>query len=104
MRHLVFPEPARLPQSRVARLRDAAIHLACELLAQANDVSGFSNRMAPRSNEPRLMGITAKAALLTPPMVVGMGHRARTQLARLCHPHLSARVPSENPDEPALRE
>jgi hypothetical protein len=86
-------------------LRDAAIHIACELLAQANDASGFSNRMARRSNELSLMGITVKAAaLLTPPMVVDMGHRARTQLARLCHPHLSARVTSENPAEPALRE
>ena len=46
MRHLVFPEPGRLAQSRAARLRDAAIYLACELLAQANDVSGFSKRMA----------------------------------------------------------
>jgi hypothetical protein len=38
MQHLVFPEPGRLPQSRASRLRDAAIHLAGELLAQAYDI------------------------------------------------------------------
>ena len=38
MRHVVFVEPGRLPQSRVARSRDAVIHVACELLAQSYDV------------------------------------------------------------------
>ena len=38
MWHVVFAEPGRLPQSRAARSRDAAIHVACELLAQSYDV------------------------------------------------------------------
>ena len=38
MWHVVFAEPGRLPQSRAARSRDAAIHVACELLAQFYDV------------------------------------------------------------------
>ena len=38
MWHVVFAEPGRLPQSRAARSRDAAIHIACELLAQSCDV------------------------------------------------------------------
>jgi hypothetical protein len=38
MWHVVFSGPGWLPQSRAARSRDAAIHLACELLAQAYDV------------------------------------------------------------------
>ncbi len=38
MWHVVFAEPGRLPQSRAARSRDAAIHAACELLAQSYDV------------------------------------------------------------------
>ena len=36
--HVVFAEPGRLPRSRAARSRDAAIHAACELLAEGNDV------------------------------------------------------------------
>jgi hypothetical protein len=36
--HVVFAEPDRLPRSRAARSRDAAIHAACELLAEGNDV------------------------------------------------------------------
>ena len=38
MWHVVFAETGRLPQSRAARSRDAAIHIACELLAQSYDV------------------------------------------------------------------
>ncbi len=38
MWHVVFAEPGRMPQSRAARSRDAAIHIACELLAQSYDV------------------------------------------------------------------
>ena len=38
MWHVVFAEPGRLPRSRAARSRDAAIHAACELLAEGNDV------------------------------------------------------------------
>jgi len=38
MWHVVFAEPGQLPRSRAARSRDAAIHAACELLAQACDV------------------------------------------------------------------
>ena len=38
MWHVVFAEPGRPPQSRAARSRDAAIHVACELLAQSYDV------------------------------------------------------------------
>ena len=38
MWHVVFAEPGRLPQSRAARSRDAAIHVACERLAQSYDV------------------------------------------------------------------
>lgn len=38
MWHVVFAEPGRLPQSRAARSRDAAIHVACELLAESVDV------------------------------------------------------------------
>ncbi len=38
MWHVVFAEPGRLPQSRAARSRDAAIHIACELLAQSYEV------------------------------------------------------------------
>jgi hypothetical protein len=38
MWHVVFAEPGRLPQSRAARSRDAAIHVACELLAESYDV------------------------------------------------------------------
>jgi len=38
MWHVVFAEPGQLPQSRAARSRDAAIRIACELLAQSYDV------------------------------------------------------------------
>jgi hypothetical protein len=38
MWHVVFAEPGRLPQSRAVRSRDAAIHVACELMAQSFDV------------------------------------------------------------------
>jgi hypothetical protein len=38
MWHVVFAEPGELPRSRAARSRDAAIHAACELLAEGNDV------------------------------------------------------------------
>ena len=38
MWRVVFLESGRLPQSRAARSRDAAIHIACELLAQSYDV------------------------------------------------------------------
>ena len=38
MWHVVFTEPGRLPQSRAARSRDAAIKAACELLALSYDV------------------------------------------------------------------
>jgi hypothetical protein len=38
MWHVVFAEPGRLPQSRAARSRDHAIHVACELLSQSVDV------------------------------------------------------------------
>ena len=38
MWHVVLAEPGQLPQSRAARSRDAAIHVACELLAQSFDV------------------------------------------------------------------
>jgi hypothetical protein len=38
MWHVVFAEHGRLPQSRAARSRDHAIHVACELLNQSFDV------------------------------------------------------------------
>jgi hypothetical protein len=38
MWHVVYAEPGRLPQSRAARSREAAIHSACELLGQSYDV------------------------------------------------------------------
>lgn len=38
MWHIVFAEPGRLPQSRAAKSRDAAIHAACELLAKSCEV------------------------------------------------------------------
>jgi hypothetical protein len=38
MWHVVYAEPGRLPQSRAARSREAAIQSACELLAQSYDV------------------------------------------------------------------
>ena len=38
MWHVVFAESGRLPQSRAAKSRDHAIHVACELLAQSLDV------------------------------------------------------------------
>ena len=38
MWHVVFAESGRLPQSRAARSRDAAIKAACELLANSYDV------------------------------------------------------------------
>ena len=38
MWHVVFAESGRLPQSRAARSRDAAIKAACELLAHSYDV------------------------------------------------------------------
>ena len=38
MWHVVFAEPGHLPRSRGARSRDAAIHVACELLAAGCDV------------------------------------------------------------------
>ena len=38
MWHVVFAEPGQLPRSRAARSRDAAITIACELLAQSIDV------------------------------------------------------------------
>jgi hypothetical protein len=38
MWHVVFAEPGQLPRSRAARSRDAAIHSACEALAQGLDV------------------------------------------------------------------
>jgi hypothetical protein len=38
MWHVVYAEAGQLPRSRAARSRDAAIHAACELLAQGADV------------------------------------------------------------------
>ena len=38
MWHVIFAESGRLPQSRAARSRDAAIKAACELLAHSYDV------------------------------------------------------------------
>jgi hypothetical protein len=38
MWHVVFAEAGHLPRSRAARSRDAAIHVACELLAAGYDV------------------------------------------------------------------
>ena len=38
MWHVVFAEHGGLPQSRAARSRDSAIHVACELLSQSYDV------------------------------------------------------------------
>ena len=38
MWHVVYAEPGRLPQSRAARSRDAAIQVACEFLSQSYDV------------------------------------------------------------------
>jgi hypothetical protein len=38
MWHVVFTEHDGLPQSRAARSRDTAIHVACELLDQSYDV------------------------------------------------------------------
>ena len=38
MWHVVFAEPGQLPRSRAARSRDAAITIACGLLAQSIDV------------------------------------------------------------------
>ena len=139
MWHVVFAEPGRLPQSRAARSRDAAIHVACELLAQSYDVRRFlepnstsieraeldghydegrfpgltprkrRNRLARETQQLPLQSVTSESAVgkygpFTLQMVVDMGHRARTQLTRLYHPHLSARATSENPGEPALRE
>jgi len=68
MWHVVFAEPGRLPQSRAARSRDAAIHVACELLAQSYDVrrvlgpSGSSIERAELDghyDEGRFPGLTA---------------------------------------------
>ena len=38
MWHVIYAEPGQLPRSSAARSRDAAIHTACELLAQGRDV------------------------------------------------------------------
>ena len=38
MWHVIYAEPGQLPRSRAARSRDAAIHTACELLAEGCDV------------------------------------------------------------------
>jgi hypothetical protein len=38
MWHVVFAELGQLPRSRAARSRDAAVHAACELLAEGTDV------------------------------------------------------------------
>jgi hypothetical protein len=38
MWHVVYADPGQLPRSRAARSRDAAIHTACELLAEGCDV------------------------------------------------------------------
>ena len=38
MWHVVFAEHGQLPRSRAARSRNAAIHVACELLAAGCDV------------------------------------------------------------------
>jgi hypothetical protein len=38
MWHVVFAEHGELAQSRAARSRDSAIHVACELLDQSYDV------------------------------------------------------------------
>jgi hypothetical protein len=38
MWHVVFAERGELAQSRAARSRDSAIHVACELLSQSCDV------------------------------------------------------------------
>jgi len=38
MWHVVFAEVGGLPQSRAARSRDSAIHVACELLHKSCDV------------------------------------------------------------------
>ena len=69
MWHVVFAEPGRLPQSRAARSRDAAIHVACELLAQSYDVrrvigpSGASierTELTGHYDEGRFPGLTAR--------------------------------------------
>ncbi len=38
MWHVVFAEPGKLPKSRAAKSRDAAIQMGCELLHQSYDV------------------------------------------------------------------
>jgi hypothetical protein len=38
MWHVVYAEPGRLPQSRAAKSREAAIQAACELLAKSYEV------------------------------------------------------------------
>lgn len=38
MWHVVFTDSGTFPQSRAARSRDTAIHIACELLSQSCDV------------------------------------------------------------------
>ena len=69
MRHVVFVEPGRLPQSRVARSRDAVIHVACELLAQSYDVrrvlepNGMSierHELDGHYDEGRIPGLTPR--------------------------------------------
>lgn len=72
MWHVVFAEPGRLPQSRAARSRDAAIRVACELLAQSYDVrrvvepNGTSIERAEldeHNDEGRFPGISARRQL-----------------------------------------
>jgi hypothetical protein len=67
MWHVIFAEPGRLPQSRAERSRDAAIHIACELLAQSCDVrrilepNGMSIERAELDghyDEGRFLGLT----------------------------------------------
>ena len=52
MWHVVYAESGRLPQSRAAKSREAAIQAACELLAKSYEVEGLSNPTAHSSSKP----------------------------------------------------
>jgi hypothetical protein len=79
MWHVVFAEPGQLPRSRAARSRDAAIHVACELLAAGCDVrrviepSGSFieraelNEHYDEGNFPGLMQTTHSPEMAIPP-------------------------------------
>ena len=61
MWHIVFAERGGLVQSRAARSRDSAIHVACELLSQSCDVRRIIEPNGSFIERPELTNILMEA-------------------------------------------